>query len=71
MNYSHFEIEAFEVGRGLWRARFRCADRKTTLIDGIEFDFLNASLTWPSVEAAYADARQCIDSMGSRLETSR
>ena len=69
MNYTHFEIEAFEFGRGLLRARLRRADRKTTLIDGIEFEFLNASLAWPSAEAAYADAQQFIDSMGSRLST--
>jgi len=44
MNYRHYEIETFEVGRGLWHARFRRADRKPTQIDGIAFDFLNAAL---------------------------
>ncbi len=67
MNYRHYEIETFEVGRGLWHARFRRADRRPTLIDGIAFDFLNAALAWPSAEAAGRDAQECIDFMDRRV----
>ena len=67
MNYSHYDIETFEVGRGLWHARFRRADRKPTLIDGIAFDFLNATLAWSSAEAACRDAQECIDFMDRRV----
>jgi len=67
MNYRHYEIEAFEVGRGLWHARFRRADRRPTLIDGIAFDVLNAALAWPSAEAAGRDAQECIDFMDRRV----
>ena len=66
MNYRHYEIETFEVGCGLWHARFR-ADRRPTLIDGIAFDFLNAALAWPSAEAAGRDAQECIDFMDRRV----
>jgi hypothetical protein len=67
MNYRHYDIETFEVGRGLWHARFRRADRKPTMLDGIQFEYLSAKLAWSSVEAASADAQQCIDLMESRL----
>ena len=71
MNYRHYEIETFEVGRGLWHARFRRADRKPTLIDGIAFDFLNATLAWSSAEAACRDAQECIDFMNQRVMRAR
>ena len=71
MNYSHYDIETFEVGRGLWHARFRRADRKPTLIDGIAFDFLNATLAWSSAEAACRDAQECIDFMNQRVMRAR
>ena len=67
MNYRPYEIETFEVGRGLWHARFRRADRRPTLIDGIAFDFLNAALAWPSAEAAGREAQECIDFMDRRV----
>jgi hypothetical protein len=67
MNYRNYEIETFEVGRGLWHARFRRADRRPTLIDGIAFDVLNAALAWPSAEAAGRDAQECIDFMDRRV----
>ena len=67
MNYRHYEIETFEVGRGLWHARFRRADRRPTLIDGIAFDFLNAALAWSSAEDTGRDAQKCIDFMDRRV----
>jgi hypothetical protein len=49
MNYRNFEIETFEVGRGLWHARFRRSDHKPALINGIELEFLDVGVAWPSL----------------------
>jgi hypothetical protein len=67
MNYRNFEIEALEVGRGLWHARCRRVDRRPTVIDGIELSSLDIGIAWPSVDAALADAQKYIDRMGERL----
>ena len=63
MSYGNFEIEAFELGRGQWHARCRRADHKPTLIDGVELEFLDIGGSWPSVEAAIADAQKYLDRM--------
>lgn len=68
MNYRNFEIEALEVGRGLWHARCRRADRRPTVIDGIELGFLDVGIAWPSVDAALADAQKYIDRMAGRFK---
>lgn len=63
MIYRDFAIEAFEVGRDQWHARFRRLDRRSTVIDGIEFEFLDVGFAWASADAALADARSVIDRM--------
>lgn len=52
MNRRSFEIETFEVGRGPWHARFRRADQKPTLLDGVELEFLNVGIAKPADESA-------------------
>ena len=66
MTYRELEIEAFEVGRGQWHARFRRTDRALTVIDGIEFEVLNVGFAW-STDAALNDTQHVID----RMRTSR
>ena len=61
MIYREYEIEAFEVGRGQWHARFRRTDRAPTVIDGIEFAVLNVGFAWPTHDDAVHDARSVID----------
>jgi hypothetical protein len=60
-NYKDFEIEPFELGRGLWHARFRRADKQPVSINGVLFSTLNAGLAWPSPDAAVDDAKAAID----------
>jgi len=60
-NYKDFEIEPFELGRGLWHARFGRADRQPVAIDGVLFSTLNVGLAWPSPDAAVDDAKAAID----------
>jgi len=60
-NYKDFEIEPFELGRGLWLARFRRADKQPVVIDGALFSTLNAGLAWPSPDAAVDDTKVAID----------
>jgi hypothetical protein len=60
-NYKDFEIEPFELGRGLWHARFRRADKQPVVINGVLFSTLNAGLAWPSPDAAVDDAKAAID----------
>jgi hypothetical protein len=67
MKYRNFEIEAFQIGRGLWHARVRRDDHMPTVIDGIELEFLHVGLAWPTTEAALADAQQYIERMSSHL----
>jgi hypothetical protein len=59
--YKDFEIEPFELGRGLWHARFRRVDKKPVVLDGVLFSTLNAGLAWDSPEAAVDDAKATID----------
>ena len=49
----HFEIETFEVGRGLWHARIRRRDRKP---EGFSSEALDVGIAWPRPEAAVTDA---------------
>jgi hypothetical protein len=63
VTYREFEIEAFEVGRGQWHARFRRTDRSLTVIDGIEFEVLNVGFAWSTDDAALNDAQHVIDRM--------
>jgi hypothetical protein len=67
-SYLYFEIQTFEVGRGLWHARFRRVDRKPISIDGIPLEAFDVGMAWPTREAALADARECIDRMIGRLD---
>ena len=67
MTYREFEIEAFEVGRGQWHARFRRTDRSLTVIDGIEFEVINVGFAWSTDDAALNDAQRVIE----RMRTSR
>src|SRR4051812_42133324 len=66
--YLDFEIEAFEIGRGQWHARFRRIDRKAMFLDGISMDKVELGFAWTEPEAALADARSCIDRMIARNE---
>ncbi len=68
MFYRDFEIETFEVGHSLWHARCRRVDRKLTLIDDVELQYLDVGFAWPSAEIALADAQSFIDRMGERLK---
>jgi len=63
MNYDYqdFEIEPFELGRGLWHARFGRADKQPVVIDGVMFSTLNVGLAWPNPDAAVDDAKAAID----------
>jgi hypothetical protein len=63
VTYREFEIEAFEVGRGQWHARFRRTDRAPAVIDGIEFEVLNVGFAWSTDDAALNDAQHVIDRM--------
>jgi hypothetical protein len=51
-DYQGFEIESFEVGRGLWHARFRRADHEPVIIDGVLLPALNVGFAWPDPETA-------------------
>ena len=60
-DYQDFEIEPFELGRGLWHARFGRADKQPVVIDGVMFSTLNVGLAWPNPDAAVDDAKAAID----------
>jgi hypothetical protein len=60
-HYRDFEIEPFELGRGLWHARFGRADKQSIAIDGVLFSTLNTGLAWASPDAAVDDAKAAID----------
>ncbi len=61
-----FEIESFEIGKGLWHARFRRANRKPILIDGIPLAVVEIGFAWPTAEVAMADARAQIRRLKER-----
>jgi hypothetical protein len=67
-SYLYFEIETFEIGRGLWHARVRRLDRKPISIDGISLEAFDVGVAWPTPEAATADAGEYIDRMIGRLD---
>src|ERR1700679_2203350 len=48
MTYDGFEIESFEIGRGLWHARIRRADLNPVIIDGVSFPTLEMGFAWPN-----------------------
>jgi hypothetical protein len=64
--YLDFEIEAVEIGRGQWHARFHRIDRKPMFVDGSAMERVEVGFAWPGPEAALADARHCIDRMIAR-----
>ena len=63
MTYRNFQIDVFEIGRGLWHARVRRSDHLPTVIDGIELECLNVGVAWPTTEAALTDAQKYIERM--------
>jgi hypothetical protein len=66
-DYQGFEIESFEVGRGLWHARFRRADHEPVIIDGVLLPALNVGFAWPDPETAIADAKVQIDHLSKKI----
>ena len=66
--YLGFEIEAYEIGRGQWHARFRRIDRKPMFVDGSPLERVELGFAWPAPEPALANARDCIDRMIARNE---
>jgi len=66
MNYSGFQIDTFEAGRGLWHARIRRADLKPVVIDGVSFPELEVGFAWTDADAAIADAKTRIDYLNQR-----
>jgi hypothetical protein len=66
MNYDGFQIETFEAGRGLWRARIRRADLQPVVIDGVSFPELEVGFAWHNAGAAVADAKTRIDYLNQR-----
>ena len=67
--YQEYEIESFEVGRELWHARTRRADRGPLVIDGHAFPAIEVGFAWPSPDAAVDDAKHHIDHFGHRWTT--
>jgi hypothetical protein len=66
-DYEGFEIESFEVGRGLWHARFRRADHEPVIIDGVLLPALNVGFAWPDPDTAVADAKLQIDHLSKKI----
>ena len=66
MNYDGFQIETFEMGRGLWHARIRREDFQPVIIDGVSFPELEVGFAWSDADAAIADARTRIDYLNRR-----
>jgi len=61
-----FEIESFEIGKGLWHARFRRANREPILIDGVPLAVVEIGFAWPDADVALADARAQISRFNAR-----
>jgi hypothetical protein len=57
----------FEVGRGLWHARFRRADDEPVIIDGVLLPALNVGFAWPDPDTAVADAKLQIDHLSKKI----
>jgi hypothetical protein len=68
MNYSGFQIETFEAGRGLWHARIKRADLEPVVIDGVSFPELEVGFAWSDANAAVADAKSRIDYLNQRCD---
>ena len=66
MTYQGFNIEAFELGKGLWHARIRREDSEPVVIDGVSFPELEVGFAWSDAEAAIADANTRIDFLNRR-----
>ena len=66
MTYNGFNIEAFELGRGLWHARIRREDFEPVVIDGVSFPELEVGFAWSDAQGAIADARTRIDYLNRR-----
>jgi hypothetical protein len=69
-DYQDFEIEPFELGRGLWHARFGRADKQPVVIDGVMFSTLHVGLAWPNPDAAVDDAKAAIDRLTKSIVAS-
>ena len=69
-DYQDFEIEPFELGRGLWHARFGRADKQPVVIDGVMLSTLNVGLAWPNPDAAVDDAKAAIDRLTKSMVAS-
>jgi hypothetical protein len=66
MTYNGFQIEAFELGKGLWHARIRREDSEPVVIDGVSFPELEVGFAWSDAGAAIADAKTRIDYLNRR-----
>ena len=66
MTYQGFNIEAFELGKGLWHARIRREDSEPVVIDGVSFPELEVGFAWSDAEAAIADAKTRVDFLNRR-----
>jgi hypothetical protein len=69
--YDGYDIECFEVGRGLWHARISREDRKPLLIGGHPFPALEVGFAWSDRDAAVADAKSHIDRYKHRWTDTR
>lgn len=66
--YDGFDIESFEVGRGLWHARIKRADSTPMALDGVLFPALELGFAWPDADAAIAHAKSHIDRFRLRYD---
>ena len=69
-DYQGFQIEPFELGRGLWHARFGRANKQAVVIDGVMFSWLNVGLAWPNPDAAVDEAKAAIDRLTKSIVAS-
>jgi hypothetical protein len=65
--YREFQIETFEMGRGLWHARAHRTDGRPIFLDGTEFSELHVGFSWPTVEQALVDAEEFLNRISGRL----
>ncbi len=67
--YDGFDIEAFEVGQGLWHARITRADSTPVALDGVLFPALELGFAWSDPDAAIAHAKRHVDRFRLRYDT--
>ncbi len=67
--YDGFEIEAFEVGHGQWRARIKRANSTPAGLDGVLFPAMELDFASPDRDAAIAHAKNHIDRFRLRYDT--